>query len=139
MPEHIVLDLRNEADANRARAMLGIESKPAETATKKRRSKYNAQPETVDGQRFASRREANRYCVLRALLQAGAIRDLHCQVPFVLSVNGQKICRYIADFVYILTETGETVTEDAKGMRTPVYKLKKRLMLAIHGIVIKEV
>jgi hypothetical protein len=54
----------------------------------------------------------------------------------LLAVNGIAICRYRADFVYV--ESGKRIVEDTKGMRTDVYKLKKKMMLAILGIDIKE-
>ena len=47
-------------------------------------------------------------------------------------------CKYVADFVYTDVETGETVVEDTKGFRTDVYKIKRKLMLKVHGIKIKE-
>lgn len=101
-------------------------------------SKYHAQPAMVDGIRLASRKEATRYRELRLLEQAGAIQDLRLQVPFVLLPKSQygRAVKYIADFVY--TENGRQVVEDAKGYRTDVYKLKRRLMAELLGIEIKE-
>ena len=93
----------------------------------------------LDGKKFDSRKEANRYCELKILQRAGKISDLKLQVPFVLidkSDKGRAI-RYIADFVYI--EQGHTVVEDVKGVKTDVYKLKKRLMAERYGIEIVEV
>ena len=102
-------------------------------------SKYHAQPTLVDGIRFASRKEAARYRELRLLEQAGVIQDLRLQVPFVLLPKSQygRAVKYIADFVYM--EGGRQVVEDAKGYRTDVYKLKRRLMAELIGIEIKEV
>lgn len=51
----------------------------------------------------------------------------------------EKSCKYIADFVYTDNETGQTVVEDTKGMRTKDYIIKRKLMLYLHGIRIKEV
>ncbi len=51
----------------------------------------------------------------------------------------EKSCKYIADFVYTDNETGHTVVEDTKGMRTKDYIIKRKLMLYLHGIRIKEV
>ena len=101
--------------------------------------KYHAQPTIVDGIRFASRKEAARYRELRLLEQAGKIQDLRLQVPFVLLPKSQygRAVKYIADFVYI--ENDRQVVEDAKGYRTDVYKLKRRLMAELLGIEIKEV
>lgn len=101
--------------------------------------KYHAQPTLVDGIRFASRKEAARYRELRLLEQAGKIQDLRLQVPFVLLPKSQygRAVKYIADFVYI--ENDRQVVEDAKGYRTDVYKLKRRIMAELLGIEIKEV
>lgn len=101
-------------------------------------SKYHAKKTIVDGIKFASMKEANRYNQLKILERAGLIKGLELQVPFQLvpkSKYGRAI-KYIADFVYI--EDGEKVVEDAKGFRTDVYKLKKRLMAEKYGIEIKE-
>jgi hypothetical protein len=52
-------------------------------------------------------------------------------------VGGETICRYVADFVYVRDE--KRIVEDVKGLKTAVYKLKKRLMKAVHKIEIQEV
>lgn len=49
----------------------------------------------------------------------------------------KSVC-YVADFVYTIAETGENVVEDSKGVRTKDYIIKRKLMLAVHGIRIKE-
>ncbi|MDP9195195.1 MAG: DUF1064 domain-containing protein [Pseudomonadota bacterium] len=100
-------------------------------------SKYNAQPTEVDGIRFASRAESIRYQQLKMMQQMGRIQNLKLQVPFICEVNRRVVCKYIADFVYV--EDGMKITEDVKGMLTPLYKLKKRLMEACHNVVIREV
>ena len=81
---------------------------------------------------------------MRLLERAGEIQDLCAQVKFTLiptQKQGGKVVErpvtYIADFVY--TENGEQVVEDVKGMRTKEYIIKRKLMLYIHGIRIKEV
>lgn len=108
------------------------------------RQKFNATPMVVEGIRFQSRREATRYLQLRALELRGEIRQLERQVPFPIEtvnlVTGEitRVARYFADFTY-LTADGRRVVEDAKGMRTETYKLKKRLVEAQHGITITEV
>lgn len=101
-------------------------------------SKYRNKRATVDGIKFASRREAKRYGELQLLVKAGEVRDLRLQVPFDLIVRDIKVCRYVADFVYT-DAMGRTVVEDVKGVKTPVYKLKRRLMFACLGIGILEV
>ena len=101
-----------------------------------RRSKYGAKKTIVDGIKFDSMAEAARYGALKIIQSAGLISDLRLQVPYVITVNGKKICRYVADFVYI--ENGKEVVEDVKGIKTPVYNLKKKLMEAMFGVVILE-
>jgi hypothetical protein len=89
---------------------------------------------------FASKREAERYQGLALLEKAGRIRNLELQVSFPLRVNNVLICRYVLDFKYEEYEhrAWSVVFEDVKGYATPAYKLKKRLMLAVHGIEIRE-
>lgn len=101
--------------------------------------KYRNQPISIDGMRFDSKKEANRWAQLHLMERAGHIQNLERQKPYHLTVNGQLICKYLADFVY--TANGESITEDCKSTITkmhPVYRLKKKLMLAIHGIDIRE-
>lgn len=100
----------------------------------------------MDGILFDSAKEARRYGELDLMQKAGEIRDLQLQVPFEL-IPAQKDERgkvreravsYVADFVYY-DQDGNLVVEDAKGMRTDAYKLKKKMMLYFKGIAIKEV
>lgn len=125
-----------------------------------KRRKYGNTKITVDGVIFDSKREAARYRELKLLERAGVISFLQLQTKFQLipaqhAPSGEvytkgprkgqrkpgslleKECSYIADFCYI--QNGETVVEDAKGCRTEVYKIKKKLMLERYGIQIKEV
>jgi uncharacterized protein DUF1064 len=92
-------------------------------------SKMGNVPTIVDGVRFASKREAARWEQLRLLEAAGKITELRRQVPFRLEVCGKLVAKYVSDFVYI--ENGKHKIEDAKGYRTPVYKLKRRFMSAL--------
>lgn len=101
------------------------------------RNKYHNRKTVVDGIVFDSKAEASRYGTLKLFSQAGLITDLQLQVPFLIVVNGQKICKYIADFVY--TEEGRQVVEDVKGVRTREYVIKRKLMAAVFGITITEV
>jgi hypothetical protein len=101
-------------------------------------SKYHAIKTEVDGYIFASKREASRYSELKLLESAGEIFNLKLQPKFPIAVNKQKICTYIADFEYE-TKDGTIITEDVKGVKTPVYRLKKKLMKACFGIEITEV
>jgi len=85
--------------------------------------------------------EARRCNELHLMQQGGLIQELeaHPQPRFDLEVNGVKVCKYLADFQYVDAETGQTIVEDVKGWRTEVYKLKRKLMLACHGIEVEEV
>jgi len=109
---------------------------------KKSRSKFHNRITIVHGIKFHSMGEALRYEELFAAQKAGAIRNLQLQVPYALhAINGAVIAKYIADFVYEeKSATGDwvSVTEDFKGLLTDVYKIKKKWMLAEHGIAIRE-
>ena len=108
-----------------------------------KRQKYGAVKTTVMGITFASKREAARYQQLLLMQRAGLITDLQRQVPFEIAsaqrINGRSHCarKYIADFVYG-DEEGNRVVEDAKGVRTETYRLKRHLMAERHGIHILE-
>jgi len=102
-------------------------------------SKYGAKPVTLDGHRFASQAEAARYGELKLLERAGKIADLTVHPRFPITVNGHKICVYEADFWYVNLEQARNCVEDVKGFLTIAYRLKKKLMLAVHGIEIKEI
>lgn len=104
-----------------------------------KKNKYNARKTVVDGITFASLGEARRYGHLCILQRSGAIKNLVTHPKFTLEVNGQKICSYIADFIYENVATGEQVVEDFKGRRTPVFSIKKKLMRACNGIEIVEI
>ena len=100
-------------------------------------SKYRAVRTTVDGITFASKAEARRYQELRMLERAGKIAHLRLQPRYDLHVNGQKIGTYVGDFEYHACD--EIVTEDVKGMLTPMYRWKKKHLKAEWGIEIQEV
>ncbi len=102
-------------------------------------NKYGARKvKAPDGQVFDSQREYDRWCVLRLLERAGRISDLRRQVSYELipKQGTMRACSYIADFTY--QEHGKLVVEDCKGYKTEAYKIKKKLMLWVHGIRIKE-
>jgi hypothetical protein len=105
----------------------------------RRRGKYNNVKTVVDGMRFDSRKEAGRYVALKLMQKHRLIADLETQPEFPLVVNGRKIGKYIADFRYFDHELGVTVVEDVKGVRTAVYRLKKKLVLALYGVDVQEV
>lgn len=136
---------------------------------RKSNTKLNNQSIVIDGIEFDSKKEGNRYCELKLLERTGAISNLECQKRFELipaqfetvetgeyykvgDKKGQpktkRVCIeqsvvYIADFVY--QEDGKTIVEDVKGFRDTSsatyakFVLKRKMMLWIHGIKIKEV
>lgn len=126
-----------EYQTRRAGVRIGIEGEP-------RVSKYNNQKTPAFGIMFASKKEANRYEQLRLMEIGGVVKNIKIQVRYRLEVNGIHICDYIADFVYLdklqksESDPWVEVVEDTKGVRTAVYKLKKKLMLALYGITIRE-
>lgn len=108
-------------------------------------SKYRNCRVTVDGLSFDSMGEATYWNQLRLMERSGLIAGLERQVPFVLvegeeGPDGRKLrpVKYVADFTYRDSDGREHVV-DFKGVRTAVYKLKKRLMWHVHGIDIEEV
>lgn len=103
-------------------------------------TKYGNTKVEVDGVPFDSKREAARWRELRLLERAGEISDLRRQVRYELvpKLPGERPVDYIADFVY-RDKDGNEVVEDVKGVRTPVYVIKRKLMLWRHGIRIMEV
>lgn len=110
-------------------------------------NKYGAKKITHLGETFDSVKECERWCQLRLLERGRVIADLRRQVKFELiptqkDENGKVIERavtYIADFVYTDRKTGQQVVEDTKGFKTKEYILKRKMMLHIHGIRIREV
>jgi len=108
-------------------------------------NKYKAKKTVIDGIEFASKHEAERYLFLKNLKVAGQITDLQLQKRFELIPNqyidGKLIehkVSYVADFTYISKVDGLHV-EDAKGIKTPQYIIKRKLMLQLYGIRIEEV
>lgn len=136
---------------------------------RKSNTKLNNQSITIDGIEFDSKKEGRRYCELKLLQRAGEISNLECQKRYELipaqyetvetgeyykvgAKKGQpktkQVCIeqsvvYIADFVY--QENGQTIVEDVKGFRDTSsatyakFVLKRKMMLWIHGIRIKEI
>lgn len=102
--------------------------------------KYNNTKIRVDGRLFDSKAEAARWQELQLLERAGEITELERQVEYELipKQKGERAVKYISDFRYIDHE-GKTVVEDTKGVKTPVYILKRKLLLWVHGIRVREV
>lgn len=124
------------------------------------KNKYYAKSCIINGMSFDSKKEAKRYQELMLLEKSGFISNLQRQVKYVLIPpqyktfkrygnkgkllkDGKQLlereCSYVADFVYELD--GKTIVEDAKSKatKTKEYIIKRKLMLYIHGIAIKEV
>jgi hypothetical protein len=98
----------------------------------------------VDGIEFDSKREAQRYQQLKLMVRAGVICKLDRQVKYELVpaqyIDGKCVERavtYTSDFEY--DENGKHIVDDVKGMRTDVYKIKRKLMLYRYGIRIHEI
>lgn len=117
-------------------------------------TKYKNRKTVVNGIEFDSKKEAKRYSELLLLEKAGAISNLQMQVKYILIPKQyskteftkakkpkllERECCYLADFAYIDTKAEELVVEDTKGMRTKDYIIKRKLMLYVHGIKIKEI
>lgn len=91
----------------------------------------------MDGVKFDSKWESERYLYLKSLERAGTIKNLELQPRFPMVINDVKICTYVADFQYdrqLPTGDWENIVEDAKGVETPEFKIKKKLMKAVHDI-----
>lgn len=120
-------------------------------------NKYGNHKVTFEGMIFDSKKELYRWLDLKTLEKAGKIYELQRQVKFVLvpaqyepdtvgprggKIKGkliEKEVAYYADFYYFDNETGKYVVEDAKGVRTPEYVIKRKLMLYLKGYRIREV
>jgi hypothetical protein len=105
-----------------------------------KRSKMNNRKTEVDGLTFDSAKEARRWGELKLLERAGHISGLERQKRFAIDINGHPICHYVSDFTY--WQDGAQVVEDVKSAFTrklPVYRLKAKLMAAVHGVKIVEV
>ncbi|NOS67961.1 MAG: DUF1064 domain-containing protein [Candidatus Peribacteraceae bacterium] len=89
------------------------------------------------GQKFDSKREADRFIALRELQKEGKISQLELQPVFEIVIAGVPVCKYRGDFRYC--RAGAWVVEDVKGIKTEIYRLKKKLMHAVLGIQIQEI
>lgn len=119
------------------RSKTGAACSDTSQPVQRKPSKYHNKFVELAGKRFASLLEAKRYTQLLYQQKAGLITDLQCQVVYSLDIGSLHICNYIADFAYM--RGGIRVVEDAKGYATPVYRLKKKLLYALHGIEVQEV
>lgn len=109
-----------------------------------KKSKYHAQKTVLDGIKFDSKKEANRYAELKLMERAGVIKDLQRQVRYELipafDVDGKhyRPTSYVADFVYTDAKSGKEIVEDVKGYRQDVYRLKSKLFAYRYGVSILE-
>lgn len=114
---------------------------PSTKSTKSARPKYgNRKVTDAEGNVHDSSKEHRRWQVLVLRERAGEIRSLRRQVPYALVVNGVLVCQYIADAVY--EEGAATIVEDTKSditRKKDSYRIKHKLMQAIHSIQIREV
>ena len=101
------------------------------------KSKYGNKETEVCGHKFDSRKEARFFLQLQ---QDPTVKSIRTQVKYELipKQQGERACSYVADFV-VEYHDGRTVVYDVKGMKTDVYRIKRKLMLWVHGITIQEV
>ena len=109
-----------------------------------KKSKFNNIKTVIDGITFASKREATRYNELKLLERCNIISDLQLQVSYVLipaqkgGLRNELALKYIADFVYFDNELNKQIILDVKGVKTPIYIAKRKLMKSL-GFEITEI
>ena len=145
-------DIKRLSPDAQAQILKQLGKKPVEV--EHRESKYHAIKTERKGIKFDSMREARRFDELMLMLRAGKIRDLRLQQDYTLqeaytTPEGERIraIRYRADFAYERNAGTDTygydhwikVTEDAKGVRTTDYKLKRKLFRDKYGYSITEI
>lgn len=104
----------------------------------KTRGKYNNQKTIYNGRQYHSKKEAERAFQLDLMVRAGIVKRWTPQPQFKIQFNRVQICSYFADFEVHYFD-GRVEIEDVKGVRTDIYKLKKKLVFACYGIIIKEI
>ena len=104
-----------------------------------KRSKYRNR-RTICGAQHShqSSKEANRCDELHLMVKGGLISELQLKKRYPIVIDGMKICDYEDDFNYVDNKTKTLIIEDCKGMKTRIYSLKKKLMLAVRGLTITE-
>lgn len=122
---------------------ITIDQLRASMTTKKgRQPKYRNQIVVVDGVTFHSKKEASQFGLLKIMEKNGTIRDLQRQVRYDFIINGHKVGHYTADMEYTDVASGNKITVDVKSPVTRLeqaYRLRVRLLKAIHGVTITEV
>lgn len=148
LPPRYQEQVRRKLAGNRPKVLIADETPVP--PDRKKESKYKNVEKTIDGIRFASIREAKRFLVLREMERAGEISDLRLQQNFTLiegftRSNGERVKPevYKADFTYRRRDAQGKysiyIVEDAKGVRTEKYKIKRKQVLDKFGIEIREV
>lgn len=97
------------------------------------RHKFRNVPTTSEGIRFASKKEARYYDDLLLAKKSGDLVFFLRQVPFHLPGG----VRYVVDFVEFW-KNGEIRFVDVKGMSTPMYLAKKRILEDLYPVKIIE-
>lgn len=139
-----MIRLTPEAFASIQSHIKGQQPATAKPKPRGKRNKYGAEPCEIDGRRFDSKAEGQRYMVLKDQERRGEIQDLECQVSYelipaqVIAGRKERPVRYVADFRY--THDGRQVVEDVKSKptRTREFVLKRKLMWFIHKIAVVE-
>lgn len=111
-------------------------------ASKKKASKYGNDIIYYDGEKFHSKHELKCWKNLLIRLKVGEIGQLRRQTRFDFIIDGKKIGHYTSDADYYIMATGEYVVEDAKSPATrkdTAYRLRRKMMIELHGITIREV
>lgn len=137
--KHGSTDICATCDCGR-RVLTTTEGRALLAKPKKKRHKYGVAPveqRTVDGIVFDSAAEVKRYSELKLLQRGKFIHKLELQPRYPIQVNGKHVCTYIGDFRYF--EGGLRVLEDVKGVQTPEFKLKKKLVEALYDVKIRIV
>lgn len=109
-------------------------------AKRPKRHKYNATAVTVDGIRFASKREAAYYGTLKMREKAGEVSAVELQKPYTFtSPDGTLLATYRADFCFWDHTADRFRVVDVKGVETAEFRMKKRMMRAFYGIEVEVV
>ena len=102
-----------------------------------RKSKFKNIRTEIDGIRFQSKAEGNYYAMLKIREKAGEVYNVELQKPYAFVINGFLVCTYKADFVfYDQVEKRERIV-DVKGVKTPEFVIKSKLMKAVHGLTVE--
>lgn len=103
----------------------------------KKPNKYGAQQIVVDGVLFHSKGEARYWEILRLREKAGEIYGLERQKVYQIIMNGVKICKLIVDFAFYDKTDEQFHAQDWKGVVTPMFRLKAKLVKAQYGVEIE--